>query len=313
MGIVMPVEPASGFFTFVDANGFGQEIFELLFSLWGLRQSDPDPTIANVNMQYPSPPGDGIPNSVAAVAIGPRSTIDRCWVSWNRQKPFPQNSISGNLRTFTHVVSLGSPLFYTQGANVGGIGVVNSPVIACQKGLFYVFPRGSNDETSVDAPLNDPNLSTVLGTQYVSGLDGTTLLPFSTVNGNHENPFLHLYLYNKPMRFPPGPRYPMYRASTQPITTVRRCIGQLPVYGRRRIRITWTSTTSTVFEVGLLRGFQETAAINLEEIVSTSGSIVRGSVTINDPCADYLNIYGTGDGAGDVTYSLTAIDDPSFT
>lgn len=308
----MSVDPSTAGFTFVDANAFAQEIFEVLFSQWGRRVTDPNPVIALANMQYPPVPSPGIPSSVAAVAIGPRSTIDRFWLSYYRQKPFPATIIGTTV--YTRFVSLGSPLFFTQGANISTIGTTNDPIAAGLVGAFYLFPRATCNHFAPSNPVTDPNLSTVLPTQYVSGLDGATLLPFDQTVANHEDPYLHVYLYNKPMRFPPGPRFPQMRAATAAIVAApRRCIAQIPVYGRTRIRIKWVSTTTTTFEVGLLRGLFEVAAENLEQIVSTDTGHTQGSVTLDNPCADYLLLYGTGDAPGTVTYNVAAYDDNGFT
>lgn len=310
----MALNPEFADFSFVDAQGFAQEIFEVVFSSWGVRVIDANPVIALANLQFPLVGAPGIPASVAAIAIGPRSTVDRCWSSYFRQKPFNNSFLS--IDGLTRRVSLGSPLVWPQAAQGGGvsIGTTNDPENACHLGAFYVFPKARNQGITAATLQSNPAITTMTPLQYVSGVDGTTLLPWGNSVGNHEDPTLHLYLYLKPLRQLPGPRFPMQRSFTGVVAAAGspHCIGQLPIFGRSRIRLAYTSTASTAVTLGLLRGLNETPTNNLEVIAATD-THTHGTLSIDNPCADYLNIYASPDADATVTYAMTALDDVGFT
>ena len=72
-------------FEISDALATSQDVYEAQFPDWGVRTVVAGLQAVNPNFQFPPPGVKGLP-TIAAIAIGPRSTVDRCWASWDRQK-----------------------------------------------------------------------------------------------------------------------------------------------------------------------------------------------------------------------------------
>ncbi len=307
----MPVDAFFTGFSPLDARGLGQEVFEVLFSSWGQRVANADPKIAFANLQFPQVGEAAVPMSLAGVAFGPRSTVDRCWISYDRQKPFNNTLLPGTPDRVRRV-SVGSPLVFTQAGELGTIGTTNNPNDACTAGLLYVFPH-TKLNPNVTAQIGPGELTTMLPDHYLSGLDGTTSLPFGQATV-FEAPYLHLYLFIKPLRFLPGPRFPMQRQGQAAFGAgTRSLMASYPIFGRTRVRLAFNSTINTKYEIGLLRGLNEIPADNQEIIAVTKTGATPQSIDLDFPCADYINIYGTPDGAGTVNFWMTALDELGFT
>src|SRR5512147_2258443 len=124
-----------------DATKLGYDVYEVLFADWGITNY---PSTIFTNMQFPQPGQPGIPATVAGIAIGPRSTVDRCWVSYNplkKRNPLVANQPNGLLR----MLSVESPLMFAQASGPPGIknnpGQTDDPATTLSdKGQFYIFP-----------------------------------------------------------------------------------------------------------------------------------------------------------------------------
>jgi len=326
----MPILSEFNDFTPVDARLFNQALFELYFSNWGQRVVNADPTIAAANLQYPLPGQQGLQDSLAAIAIGPRSTVDRFWISYNRQKTFNTTQTFSGTPDRARRVSLNAPMVFAQATQSGVVAPATNlgPNVACIQpagGTIYLYPYARqspsvNNPMGITFPLEQDN--TCLPQNYVSGVDGTTMLGFGTnapgvgavsPASPFVQPLLHAYLYLKPPVLPlPVSRFPLNYfvnwTGGQAVPAARTLIAQIPVFGRAHIRLWGTCPTSTcVFDVGFIRGLSETDAQNLESL-EVIGAAERKLIAIDGPCADYMNVYATPDAPSTVLMQIACYD-----
>lgn len=269
-------------FGFADAAARGQDAWDLLVSEWGdtsVPSSDQSSAVfpafaaGTGGVQPPGPPAStsqpppALPGASlalpapAAIAIGPRSTVDRCWVLWDPQKVLP----SANLWDYSRRLSVGSPLIFTQPANRYGVRST-SGVITNGGGSVTVFPSvpqgfSMPDNNNVDFSrwINDnEGVGTNFAGAYIKA-DGTvaTFGPHAAgtiaglVNPIWIPPLLHLVFYLRaPVGAIPTQRFPLsvtvYAGATGAVYPNSPAAGSLPggteslvamipVYGRRTI------------------------------------------------------------------------------
>lgn len=233
-------------FSIQEAQQRGDAVYEVLFTDWGMFQTDTYPpsfTAGRLPVKDPS-----LPLSIAGAAIGPRSTVDRAWLSWNFQKQFTEDALvatagNGPLTTRVRPVSLEAPLLIPIAANPNARIVQDSPYSLAEQvqtfyetGALYVWPwsaqlHGPDNHLSDEQDFYLPQwCSTSFSDQSVASnkyfalnagvFDGTqrTLPPpdlgsYSSddrLQGNWVGPTLHLYLFLKaPYVSPPTKRLPL--------------------------------------------------------------------------------------------------------
>lgn len=262
----------------------GANVYEVLLSNWGV-QTAVD--------QWPLSGARGFPRNVAAIAIGPLSTVDRAYVTWNPVKPVQANPIGGAEQRVRRL-TLASPLLFTQTAAQDA---ATSFAAAVQNGSLYVFselnPPGGILYSGV-APID----STAIPATYTKA-DGSAgsfangAAPFNTI---FQAPFLHLYLYLTSNFATPNPaRRPLVvRNQLAPVPAAggEHCVGLIPVYGRSCISVAMAISGGGTCRVGAIRGVnsvlvpmettegQKTAAANASQTFQFGG--------LN---ADYLALY----------------------
>jgi hypothetical protein len=302
-------------FPITDALARSQEVFEVDVIAWGN-------TIASSgSVRWPPIGQRGIPSSLAAIAIGPRSTIDHAWVTWSREKEINVSSESGPqpLISSARYLSSEAPLLYTQRAAPGTATNVPFPqpaseVIAnerdaMRRGALYVYPVGPSGPFGNVIGNAATGGSTLLPTQYVDQFN--TVRQFSTVGG-FEPPFLQLTLYLKPPAFGPYPKRAALVRNTRFgsgfAPAAQHLIALLPIYGRKHVRIQALSSANFgpaptgVFSLyaGLLRNVNPSDLIMLggaPVFEAPGGAILANPVgtvatlEITNPNADYLALY----------------------
>jgi len=299
-------------FTVEDALARSQDVFEVDVSQWG------DSTASTGTVRFPPLGQRGIPSSLAAIAIGPRSTIDHAWVTWSREKDINVSSESGPqpLISSARYLSSEAPLLYTQRAALGT--ATNLPLVppangvsanardAMRRGTLYVYPVGPSGAFSNNPGNAETGGSTILPAQYVDQFN--TVRPFSTV-GRFESPFLQLTLYLKPPAFGPHPKRAALvrnaRFTSGFAPAPQHLIALLPIYGRKHVRIQALSsanfgpTPTGVFALyaGLVRNVNPTALANAPVFEAPAGAVLANPVgtvatlEIANPNADYLALY----------------------
>jgi hypothetical protein len=296
-------------FTIDDALARNQDVCEVEIDDWGFRTVPAGMPPASPNLQFPPPGSRALPSTLAAIAIGPRSTIDRCWVSWDRQKvlvtppsdePDPQAKISS-----ARIVTVGAPLLFSQATTIGtlsqqptgnsNIGLYGQSVMeAMQRGLMYVFPWGS----AVDPIFNKWAESTQ---QLPGDLGESTVLPenyrtmfASVVPFTCERPRLHLLLYLKLPGFaPPTKRAPIMRNIEKFLAGgADTYLARIPVFGRKNISLQVVSGVLSDYTVGLVRNVSEgvTFEVKAAEDLAVPANETR-QFTLNNQGADYVTLH----------------------
>lgn len=302
-------------FTVEDALARSQDVFEVDATQWG------DTIASSGSVRFPPLNQRGIPASLAAIAIGPRSTIDHAWVTWSREKDINVSSESGPqpLISAARYLSFEAPLLYTQRAALGTAtnapnpvpanGVIVNERDAMRRGTLYVYPVGPSGlfgNVEGDAATGG---STLLPTQYVDQFN--TVRPFSTVGG-FEAPFLQLTLYLKPPAFGPYPKRAALVRNTRFTSgfapAAQHLIALLPIYGRKHVRIQALSSANFglaptgVFSLyaGLLRNVNpsDLSMLGGAPVFEAPGGAVLANpvgtvatLEITNPNADYLALY----------------------
>lgn len=307
-----------------DATKLGYDVYEVLFANWGVTNFPP--TIFT-DMQFPQPGQPGIPSTVAGIAIGPRSTVDRCWVSYNplkKRNPMAMSQTNGLLR----MLSVESPLMFAQAAGAPGIknnpGAVDDPALTLSDlGQFYIFPMANSGFPGPGISFEYPaqQETTVLPPNYTD-VNGV-VRPFAASHPSYTTmtPFLHLYLY---LKVPPIPFIATKRAPLQVQGKVfipanqmgtEHVIAQIPTFGRKAIKVMMKPGSAADLRVGALRAMGQLPGMQ-EQPVDFELAVASGVPSVLSPCnecchyADYTNLYATPNtnNITFVTFQVTAYD-----
>jgi hypothetical protein len=314
-------------FSIDDALARSQDVFEVDVTEWG------DQVSTTGSVRFPPIGQRGIPSSLAAIAIGPRSTIDHAWVTWSRDKSViaatgegaPQPRLSA-----ARYLSNEAPLLYTQRAAPGtatttlGSEVRDNLRDAMRLGALYVYPVGPSGPTGNVIGSGGTGGSTLVATQYVDQFNAVRLFSTGGIGFDYEPPFLQLTLYLKPPAFASAPkRAPLIRtqvtgpgAAPAPVR-----IAMLPIYGRKHIRIQALSSAQIaappgVFSLyaGLIRNVNRSPLNFYPVFEAPAGSVLANPVgtvaalEITNPNADYLALYVNVAAATSIGYTVVASD-----
>jgi len=320
-------------FSIDEAQQRGNDVFELFYGNWGFETLG-----VGKPSRWPSFLDPGVSTSLAAVAIGPRSLVDRCWLTYNLYKAgvIPSTSLDSKPAIPTERVrgvSLDAPLILSVPSNPNVKSTLVNPTYA----MFQMNPLyfWSSDIQNGDAgfPVQNPVAdglvnSTTYPATYTDALGNAQTL--GLINGFNDfvEPFLHLYLYLKaPVIPPPTKRLPLMCGNDivglWPMGT-NQLVAQIATFGRKtmHILVNCSSTTYSV-RIGALRvppspiGITRAAVLNvLEEPVDASDAAVPGNTPVvlsfcneGGVYADYINIYiTTSDNNTNVSYRFSAYD-----
>src|SRR5690606_1035346 len=94
--------------TIEDAVARGHDVFSVLLDRWGTANTDRFPPVLG-GRPHPS-----FPYSVQGIALGPRSTVDRAWVSWNTQQSQLGILHVQEAEAMLHCLTHERPLMFTQ-------------------------------------------------------------------------------------------------------------------------------------------------------------------------------------------------------
>jgi hypothetical protein len=263
--------------TFADAIKLGDNIYELILTNWGNRGQKQDAD--NGSIQYPpvktnangSIPIEGrfmaplIP-SVYAIAISPRSDIDRCILHFNSLPQTPPSL--PNVPPSPLFVPPPLPQVPPPGGNVpfesgfvnrGGIleteFVLNkeSPLIGVVPGPFIV--RADPAHWYSDTYLQ---LTTGASLPYGTAMNsGTVALPDTWTN-----PELRLLLYMSSLgALPTGRRAPFHRAYTYPLNVPQGTM-VVPIAGRRNISVSVRNIGGSDFDLAVSGTFHQVVEVS---------------------------------------------------
>ena len=321
-------------FSIDDAIARSDDVYEVIFDEWGFR-SFGDPLGDYKNLQWPptsvdtphplGPTSLSLPSALAGIAIGPQSTVDRCWVGWNIAKNQTVPSPTFLLTDRLHRCSVDSPILFTQMANPGTKNTPGTPgnpiTTQATLGSLYVYPMASDDGSGFSISSSFPKLqeTTVLPQTYRPASGGPAIDFGSNVEGGFIYPRLHLYLYLKaPIVYAPQKRFPLQVQGSVGLSTPvpagsEQIIAQIPTFGRKSIHVMMMSSSQADFRVGVIRaigqitGLQEQPVDEVLAVPATTATQLATELIINAE-ADYTNLYATLTTPGDVLFQVTAYD-----
>lgn len=331
----MPFDPES--FTIDDAKSSSQDLYEVQFPDWGVRDVPVGQVAVNQNFQFPPPGAKAIP-SLAGIAIGARSTVDRCWVSWDRQKLVNATSNGSEapkgMESRVRQLSVECPLMFSQAGKIGSPlpstmptppDINNSPVTAMHNGLLYVFPKEpfpdavgtANNGASSNAVMTQAYATTILPENYTdqTGKSRPFLIP--PAGSNFIYPYLELYLFLRPPLYaPPISRFPFFTSYVQPAPGAVTPIGYVPIFGRKHVTVGLQNLAEvTDYTLGIIPCIRENdpgANSPPFELPAGSASAVpvgkSALFQLSNPCADYLVIYANPANPSPVYVQVAAYD-----
>jgi hypothetical protein len=322
-------------FSIEDAIARGDDVYEVIFDAWGFR-SFADPLGDYTNLQWPptavdtlhplGPTEISLPSALAGIAIGPQSTVDRCWLTYNLGK---RQTIATNHFLLTdrlRRLSVDSPILFSQAANPdtrNDPGSPDNPIVTlAQRGSLYIYPMAQDFGAGTAMSFDFPSLqdTTVLPQTFRAASGGAAQDFGGNVDGNGPIlPKLHLYLYLKaPIVYAPQKRFPLQVQGTVgglvPVEPgAERVIAQIPTFGRKSIHIMMISSVLADFRVGAFRAIGQTTGLQEQPVdqalaVGPGVPAVLGSCIQNNHVADYTNLYATVTAPGTVSFQLTAYD-----
>jgi hypothetical protein len=310
-------------FPFEDALARSNDVFELEFTDWGVRSDTPGAVTPEINLQWPPPGSRPVPSSVAAVAIGPRSTIDRCWYTWDRLKtlniPPADVMLPELVVSLPRIITREAPLLFSQATQKEPtLGTANqSWWDAMQAGTAYVFPWGpkpSNNDLAQGVGANGHGGQFGTTTGYYAGQQFTNMFGVTGAFTPTEAPFLHLQFYAKlPAFSPPTKRAAMAREGLWGLGAGNSgYFAMIPIYGRKSIGISLLShnfdgipAQIVDYRVGLIRNINEHPVGSFTPVFEVKAfeqlaapADVPVNVQLTNPCADYLSVHITNGNVG---------------
>lgn len=250
----------------------------------------------------------GFPYTPRAVIIGPRSTVDRCWVSWNSQR-----TLSGSPLFMTRELSIDTPLLFGMPANSEGA-LTTAPVSlitdAQDDNMLFFFPTMPVPASPIGVtPPGVP--STVTPESYLQA-DGTEV-EFGP--DNISPPVLELrFILSSAVPVQATKRFPYQNWVNFPnaLPAEEYAAAYFPTYGRKNIIIQATSDeVGAIFRVAALRVTNQTLVIQETTEAQKTIAVANESLRIQlcDPMADWLIVYvTTASGNAGARIMITARD-----
>jgi len=301
-------------FTIEDSIARNEEVYEVEFTRWGTRLGAPGATSPQENLQFPPPGARPIPSSVAVAAIGPRSTVDRCWITWDRQKILnvpPADVVNPDpVISMPRIVTCDAPLLFPQSTKVApSLPATQSWWDAMQFGTAYVFPWGPKPGINtlaqgLGATPHGGKFGTTTG--FYTGQTLVTLSGAEIPFAPEEEPFLQLLLYTKPPLFaPPTRRAAMLRSKVWSAVDDTDIVAIYPIFGRKRVGISLISHSfsgvpakTCDYTIGIIRNVNEDPFFErapLFEVKAAEALGVPGetgiNIQLNNQCADYVVVH----------------------
>lgn len=270
---------------------------------------------------YPELLVESLP-SISAVAIGPRSQIDRCWVLWD-----PQVVVNPQVKTpqidYVRRLTREAPLLFPQ---LGKKNIVpGSTLLADNTSLrFLASPFIASAASHVDdlSGVNTP--STFFPATFdIASQAAIEFEPLPGPSGSNTNePFLHLVFYLRPPdHTPPKDRMPytmfgnlpedLVGPGGSPVAEIPVFQGGLPVYGRRQINLIFSvpAFSGLTYDVRIGGIVADAGGFGNREITLDATTAVNISSTnpkrvqIDNPGVDWITIWTTKNtgGAGENT------------
>jgi hypothetical protein len=317
----MPTQAVT-FYLPEEAVAQAQDAFEVVLEDWGTDATDRWPQTSLGGLVANDQ--EGFQFSPKAISLGPRSTVDRVWMSWNTQKQWPPPPSLQFEAFLQRLISLEAPMLFAQpagrGIAPGTPPALTSPLSnAMRLGLIYFFPTPAIPSTTAEFPTGSGRIqSTLLPTNYTK-VDGTVVL-FGAGDSSpyFDKPVLHLlFTLKENLPSPNTKRFPYnVQGSTSqldPDFQAEYPVAFVPVYGRKSIVVGVSgSEAGMIFRIGGLRGLNQFGAFETTEGQKTAAAAFeRVKFHFCDECLDYIVIYATSAAvnlATTTTFTVSACD-----
>ena len=272
-------------FTIDDAIARRESVWELLVKNWGATgMAGGD----GYSASFPQVGERGLP-TVAGIAIGPRSTVDRCFVANSLQKVIP----AGVTWDYAQRLSVGTPILYPQ-VGLREVVQASAPPLTPDVGRasLVIYPVGA---VSTFGPPTGED-STLIPSGTYTAADGTaqTMAPGLGLNKVFVGPVLDLLFFlGSGVVYAPPARVQASFSQVLAATGGDELLFSVPVFGRKKVFITARCTAASTFVVGALQTIQ--GKTQPGEVLLYTGASVAANVStqiVIDPCgADYLLLY----------------------
>lgn len=314
--------------TFADAKQLADNIYEVILTNWGNRGQKQDPN--NGSIQYP--PVKSIPNlpgreqaipiipiagtgdfllppipSLSAIAIAPRSNIDRCIINYASLPQTPSTLLAD---PFLNVLM---PCTIEQGfVNKAGILEseqilsVGAPLIGQQPGPVIVRAHWAGWFNDVYFPLVGGGL---FGEPFGTAIQDTYILDDNgSNNAAWLNPELRLLLYlNGAAALPPPKRAPFRDTFLCRPPATSEIMRVVPIIGRKHVQVlidalasdvtVRITAVSTLIQASTNDGNATFANLSTEEVALTASTLVTGGTQtifkFDNPGLTYMIIRGS--------------------
>jgi len=290
----------------------GQDVVDVLLQDWGSSVDDAYPILTASGVL-------GLSFTPAAVMIGPWSTVDRCWATWNSQS----NGL-GFERGVIKPLSVDTPIsFALPGNNTGTpirTGLINpdAPDTAQFYNELFFFPQLVTPQSGSVLDVPPGTQSALQPTQYVK-TDG------STSNFGPDNiarNCLHLRFFLKAGVIPfSTKRFPYQVDSGDVFNTLpagaEYALVYVPIFGRKKIVVRCAANKAgAVFRVGMLRNSNASSGLYMTPVYETTdgektATVANTSLKFEfcEPLADWMVLYVTPAlNATAVNFTVTAYD-----
>lgn len=300
-----------------DAISYSFDVYDLIIFGWGEDFQGGFPRDA-----YPAFTEPGLSDSIAGIAIGPKSDVDRCWITINPGKTV---NATNQPWALTREVSIGNPLLFEQPTKKAAplstfpnYEILPMQTLAQSLGLAYIVPQALVSPTRVE--------TTMLPLNYQKA-DFTNVDVLVDMIGKITEPMLHLQLIlNRNITV--GTKRSTSREGnyTNVIGGINEdevAIRMLPVFGRKQINVQvraehLTDPTATVtVRCAVLRSLGANIVVQEETVGQKTADALGGcsfAFHLCDLAADYLIIYASSSvaapapGARVTGYSVTSTD-----
>lgn len=261
----------------------GWNVWEVFLSNWNVAGTIP-PIDVN-SLLFPNPAQQAAIPSSFAVAIGPNSTVDRCWLEYNPNIDVNTGPIiPGEFNYYRQkLLAIDSPVWYPVPGNLSIHADYN-----CNAGDDFIVDDGAG----------------TLGLfEWEKGKDSPAI-----------GPLLHLIFYLQPPALIPTQRYPQAETcSGLARAGATKLVRLIPCYGRKTINVVTRCFAGTpTVRIGLLT--LSTGGVQMVEYTqATVGPMAVNDVesTLITPVANasFLSLWVDGTaGAGAATFNVEMID-----
>lgn len=295
-----------------------QDVFDVVLFNWGTNSGDRYPLALDPATLAQLAASTGFPWSPAAVTLGPLSTVDRAYLSWDSLTTGRAGTSLGprygRNSAVVRVVAKDCPVFFPLSAGVTPVSSNQDCLDALQLKTLFAWPKCvMNPQLGLQTTVLPATYATVLGAVnpfFQDGLPPVTGLPQFTT------PTLHLQFHRRVPEFAPGSkRMPLVIESAYAgvANNAEQPVAAIPIFGRKSVIVSFSSTLAgQSFRVATLRGLTDNLSVPQE---TTEGTVVIANaatadkVKITDPTSDYLLLYTTGTGAAyTITFTVMAVD-----